>query len=518
MLAWKKISSGPTGSTLSNKDLEYKSSGDICSDFLKSDAFVRGIRGPVGSGKSVANCIEIFRRAIQQAPGSDGIRRTRWAVIRNTNPELRTTTIATWLQWFPEEKWGKFRWSPPFTHHIKRGDIDLEVLFLPLDTPDDVKKLLSLELTGVFVNEAREISKSIIDAATSRVGRFPSPKYGAELTWCGVIMDTNAPEHEHWWPIMSGETPVPDHISHSEALMLVKPDNWEFFTQPPGMIETFDENGDVTGYVKNDNAENIKNLPENYYSNMIRGKLKSWIDIYVLNKLGSTSDGKPVYEGFNEKTHVAKDELIPGPQPIVCGIDFGLTPSAVFIQKSAGLRWMCLRELVAQNMGAKRFAELLKLFCSENFLTQDIAFYGDPAGDHRAETDERTPFDIFRAAGLNCMPAPSNDPVIRVESVNAVLGRMVDGMPAFVIDKKHCPTLVTGFESGYHYKRLRVSGERYDDRPNKNRFSHPHDALQYALLGAGEGRDLIRPARPLQPFVAKPPKNFFARRRAAALR
>ena len=37
---------------------------------------------------------------------------------------------------------------------------------------------------------------------------------------------------------------------------------------------------------KSNVSENIKNLTPNYYKNIIRGKTKSWIDVYVLNKLG----------------------------------------------------------------------------------------------------------------------------------------------------------------------------------------------------------------------------------------
>ncbi len=203
---------------------------------MKDNSFFRGLRGPVGSGKSVCCCVEVFRRALGQQKNADGIRRSRWAIIRNTNPQLRTTTIKTWLDWFPEHVWGKFNWSVPYTHHIKQSDLDLEVIFLALDRPEDVKKLLSLELTGIWVNEAREIPKSIIDACTMRVGRFPSMKDGG-CTWTGLICDTNAPEEDHWWPIMSGEVPVPDHIPKEEARMLIKPDNWEFYTQPAGMLE-----------------------------------------------------------------------------------------------------------------------------------------------------------------------------------------------------------------------------------------------------------------------------------------
>ena len=74
-------------------EFKYKPDGQVLKTFLKDDTFFRGIRGPVGSGKSVACCIEVFRRAIIQKPNKDGIRKSRWAIIRNTNPQLRTTTI-----------------------------------------------------------------------------------------------------------------------------------------------------------------------------------------------------------------------------------------------------------------------------------------------------------------------------------------------------------------------------------------------------------------------------------------
>jgi hypothetical protein len=40
---------------------------------------------------------------------------------------------------------------------------------------------------------------------------------------------------------------------------------------------------------------------------------------------------------------------------------------------------------------------------------------------------------------------------------------------------------------GYRYERLKVAGERYRDRPVKDRFSHPHDALQYLCMKARGG-------------------------------
>ena len=71
--------------------------------FLQSNNFVRGLMGPVGSGKSYACAAEIMMRAVQQKPSPiDGIRYTRFAIVRNSYPMLKTTTIKTWTDLFPE--------------------------------------------------------------------------------------------------------------------------------------------------------------------------------------------------------------------------------------------------------------------------------------------------------------------------------------------------------------------------------------------------------------------------------
>jgi hypothetical protein len=345
----------------------YKPDGAVLKKFMKSNAFFRGLRGPVGSGKSVACCVEIFRRCLSQQKGLDGKRKSRWAVIRNTNPQLKTTTIKTWLDWFPENDWGNFLWSVPYTHRIKAGDLDIEIIFLALDRPEDVKKLLSLELTGVWVNEAREIPKSIIDACTMRVGRYPSMRDGG-ASWYGVICDTNAPEEDHWWPIMSGDVPTPDHLSRDESLMLVKPDNWEFFTQPPALNVQIDKQNNILGYETNILAENKEYITPEYYSNIIRGKTKGWIDVYVLNKLGSIEEGKPVYMNFKEDVHIAEEKIEINPNlPIYAGLDFGLTPAAVFGQRTVLGKWNIISELVCFDMGVTRFSELLRNEIAKNF-------------------------------------------------------------------------------------------------------------------------------------------------------
>jgi len=63
----------------------------------------------------------------------------------------------------------------------------------------------------------------------------------------------------------------------------------------------------------------------------------------------------------------------------------------------------------------------------------------------------------------------------------------------------------------YHYKRLSVVGaERFETSPNKNRFSHIHDAGQYMMLGGGEGSALIRGPHQNRPTNVKRKFDVFA--------
>ena len=438
----------------------YEPPGPVTRAFLKSDAFVKGVMGPFGSGKSTVCVMEIIRRAKQQVVGADGKRRSRWAVVRNTYPELKTTTIKTWHQWVPPAL-GRWVDSGPPMHHIQDAEIDLEVIFVSLDRPDDIAKLLGMELTGAWVDEAREVPKAVIDGLTGRVGRYPSAAMGGS-NWSGIIMSTNPPDNDHWWYKLAEE---------------VKPAGWEFYRQPGGLSP---------------DAENRENLPKDYYERQCAGKDADWIKVYVDGEYGFVRDGRPVYPEYKDSIHCVEFDLIPG-LPIHVGIDFGLTPAAVFGQKTAMGQWRWHSELVTEDMGAVRFSECLRAHMFERYPGFTFGnITGDPAGDTRAQTDETTPFQILRAQNIPANPAPTNDFVKRRESVAVPLGRLIDGMPGLIIHPE-CRTLRKGMAGGYNYRRLQVSGEeRYRDVPDKNMYSHVCEAGQYMLVGAGEARTLIR--------------------------
>lgn len=437
------------------------------SDFHASDAFVRGVMGPVGSGKSSAMCAEIVIRACAQVPDAKGVRRSRFAVIRNTYPELKSTTIKTWQDWVPDSLCD-VTGAGPLKARLESGledgtRVDAEILFLALDMTRDVKKLLSLELTGAWINEAREVPREILDALTARIGRFPPKRLGG-CGWSGVFMDTNPPDDDHWWFELAEEK---------------RPAGWSFFRQPPALVETPD------GFEPNPAAENACNLPNgpDYWLRQLPGKSRQWIDVYLLGRYGALRYGRPVYPEYDDARHLASEPLQPIPGiPLTLGWDFGLTPACVLTQVSPHGTLLVIEEMASTDMGIRQFArEIVKPRLARAYPGWIIRGVADPAGRARAQTDERTCMDELAAAGLAADPARSNDFIARREAVAGFLTRPGDP-PGFLLSPG-CKILRKGFLSGYRYERIQVAGDaRYKDAPLKNAFSHTHDALQYAAL------------------------------------
>ena len=467
-------------------DINYRAE-PTASRFHRSEAFVRSLRGPIGTGKSVTCCMEILRRASEQAPFQN-VRRSRWAAIRNSYPELTSTTIKTWEDWAPG---AVTVFGAPITSVFERTlkdgtRVELEVLFISLDRPADVKKLKSLDLTGIWLNEASELAKAVLDMATGRVGRFPSKAQGG-ASWSGVIMDTNSPDEDHWL------------YSLAEVS---RPEGYEFFAQPGALMKQPDGT-----YVPNPAAENVSNhiLGYDYWLRQIPGKQEQWIKVFVLGQYGSVHDGKPVFPEFNDSLHVRDIQPIPGVQ-LRIGLDFGLTPAAVITQTDARGRLLVLDELCGEDMGIRQFLEdvlipyLMECYpVSWEKREELIVCIGDPAGAQKAQTDERSCFEEVKAKGLKIRPGKSNAWLPRRGAVAWFLSKLNGGQPAFLMDTS-CKLLRKGFNGGYKYRRIQVVGEeRYTEEPVKNKYSHPHDALQYAAMESGGIQALQAGKRPSIP-------------------
>lgn len=455
-------------------DLDLKFPPTV-SAFMQSNARHRFILGPFGSGKTVGSLTEIPRRASEQQPSTiNGKRKSRWAVVRQTTPQLRDTTIKSWLDWFPTGTLGYYQTTTK-TYYIKQGDIDAEVIFRALDDANDVKNLLGLELTGANIAEFRETASDIIEGLDGRIGRYPRMTEGGP-TWVGIWGDSNFPEEEsYWWAMAEGKDP--------KDVSKAKPNSWKFFIQPPGMLRV--PQGDGTSlYVSNPDAENLANLPPGYYEKLVVDKTEDYIRTYVMCEYGRSKGGLPVHPMFSRDLHVAKQPLRPNKDLLLLvSADFGLTPALVLKQQDAFGRVLTLDEITTFGMGLERAIEtkLLPLL-RQKYDGFEIFVTGDPSGATGSQADEVSCADVFRKyrrKGLGKVKfAYSNNPIHRQGATDHFLSRLVDrGMPAYQIDPS-CTMLIQALSGKYQYKKTKDG--RHSDEVDKNDWSHIAEANQYA--------------------------------------
>lgn len=466
----------------------YEPDGLVLADYLFDNSHVSIIRGPIGSGTSSCSCQRIYRHAVEQRKSPvDGKRRSRWGIVRNTYGELRNTTMKTWLDWFPEEMYGRVTWSRPMLHEVRIGDVELDVHFFALDDEADLAKMRSLEMTGWWFNELEYIPKSIVDEAESRTGRYPAMKDGGSA-WDGIIGDMNAPNEEHWVPRMMGEAPYPDDVPEEDRPL--KPPTWNYFVQPAAVLEIRGADGrSVVGYRTNPKAENLKWLKPGYYDEKMSGKSKRWVDSRLRNVITFVSDGEPVWPMFNADSHVASEELryVPGHR-VVVGLDFGRRPTAVMMQQIGG-RIFIQREFRMYGASAATFAPALKRVLEQYYGGATIEFWGDPKGQDKGQAVDTSAFDIMRAHGMPVRPAPvkNNNIDTRLSAVETVLNEATGGQMRYVLCPKNCPTLKQAMMGKYVIKKTKEG----DADPFKDKYSDVADAQGYAFLGMGEGRKMI---------------------------
>lgn len=443
---------------------------------MKSNCFGRIIAGPVGSGKTTACLFELFRRACEQASAPDGIRYTRFAIVRQTLKQLKDTVlkdIVAWLRGVAEFKVSEN------TIYITIGDVRSEWLLIPLETPEDQRRLLSMQLTGAWMSEAIEMDVAIISPLAGRLGRYPSGNLGSP-TWMGWVADTNMPTESSDW----------------HKLMTAPPPDVQVFIQPGGM---------------EDNAENLEYLVQTdktakldvakpaeleqrriqgrtYYERFIRSNSPDWCKRYVHAQYGDDPSGTAVYkDSFKRSFHVVKDLEPVSAFPLIIGQDFGRDPCAVICQLDHKGRLLVLEEVIAEDIGLELHIDrsLRPALSNARYLGKSVAVVGDPAGRAKNSHYEETSFDLLKRAGFIAFPAPTNDIDPRIRAIDTFLLGQRDGGGAMLIDEDRCPTIIRALSGGYRYARTR-NGMR-KPLPDKNEYSHVIDALQYACLAANGG-------------------------------
>lgn len=428
--------------------------------------------GPIGSGKTTAAQLRIQRHVFEQTPAPDGVRYSRWGIVRNTYPQLQRNTMESWFGMFPRYRKGTHQWISTKKMHVwkftppgSKNPIHAEFIFAALDDEQAVADLMGLEVTAWWYNELRLLAPDVVGQASTRAGRYPNKAMGG-CKWYGWIADTN---------------PWSNTSEYHRRFVISKPPDWAFFRQPGGLDPA---------------AENLDNLPGGrvYYERALSTLPSHEVDTLVHSKYGISRDGRPVYVSYDDNFHCQQFELATDGNrtPIWLGYDnTGRNPAALIAQKTRDGQWRVRYEVCGQGIGMKAHAAEV-----HRFLAAKIPQYGieritcDPAGRAKGADDLDMRMVIQREfPGVPVLNARTNDTATRIEAVDGTMRRNVNGAPAVIIHPD-CMILRDACNSKYHYRKLKLAGEeRFTEEPEKiSPYADAADALQYLLLGGGEGR------------------------------
>lgn len=443
-------------------------------DYRPHELFYDWIVGPVGSGKTTGIFMKLIVMAQMQAKGPDGIRRSRAVIVRNTGQQLQDTTLNSWFTWFKPGQAGTWEiTNKKFT--LRFADVECEVLFRPLDTPQDISRVLSLEVTFAIVDEFVEIPQAIIDALAARCGRYPSAVMGGATNW-GMWGSSNPSTEDNWWfDYLHNAGGV---IQPGEGQSLHERDdkdtrNARYFLQPSGFSPF---------------AENIDHLPggREYYTSAAKNKSEAWIKQFIEAEWGFSIAGKPVVQSFNHRVHVSKTPLRYDPNlHLVGGFDPGLGGAAmIFGQEDLEGRLYVLGEIITQGLGATRFInERLRPYLARRFpeLPSDgFTIAPDPAANNRSANDENTILATIKRHFPVSIESNNRLP-LRLDAIDHFCTFSPFGLPGLLIDERHCPILVRALKGGWRYaldKKEQIRGGS-DAKPEKNAYSHPGDGFGY---------------------------------------
>jgi hypothetical protein len=440
------------------------------------------LQGPFGSGKSTAVVMDILYASMVQTPAPDGVRYTRWGVVRKTYPNLKDTTRRLLVETLPPEAGSVSLGNAPLTGVYQFGlpdrtSVHMELVLWALEDERSLVNIRSANWTGAWLNETTELPFEVLENVMGRIGRYPSKSMGG-CTWSGVLMDFNPYPAGHWLSMLVNSTA----LTLGEKSFPI-----ETFTQPPAAFRVEHEDGTVT-YEVNANAENLENLRGGveYYETQIALRLKGGkteeVEELFCMLPPKVRKGKVVWPSFSPERHVARAVLQPfRGQPVVVGFDTsGLHPAAVVAQLQYG-RWCVLDELFGFELGLELFLTgVLIPFFTQKYPGSEVVVSCDPANARDSWTAV-APTEHLKNARFQVFTPAVNRVRTRIDSVAAMLNKDYGGL----MISPNCANLIEAMNGGYHYTRHRLRGSVdvvYSNEPAKNEHSHIADALQYLAL------------------------------------
>ncbi|MBL4768038.1 MAG: hypothetical protein JKY94_10040 [Rhodobacteraceae bacterium] len=496
----------------------FEAPGPVGAAFINSTGPFDFIRGPWGSGKTVAAVFKIVRHA-----GMDfcvcrdsspkyphGVVHARVAAIRDTYREMAKTALASWHEFFPKN--GPFTRLPikanytggsdrPVLHGLEwevirkvpgpRGiwidakiPIILDMEFGAIGTSNLDSFFKGYEITAGWINEADLCEPSVPGRLYGRTARYP-PRMEIqpwEAERCGTEIDPDTGKEDIKVPrIILGDFNPPDESNWTYEREIEDPQSWpgyNFFAQPSGLSPDAENRLGKTrsAYVEEEQAFGGPKHPDSLRN--VHGQYAARAD-----------RGTPVFAGkFDLQKHRSDVNLDPIPGlPIYLGVDGGGSPACGIAQFMPTGQARLLREIVTFPItGPTRFAEEINRVLLQDFAGYPVAgAWGDPSnwfGADKINSEFSFMETVMNALGVMFVPTINNDPSARIEAVSMQLKEIDVNTPGLLCDPRLKYT-IRGFVSQYHLTKSASESATSRLVVDKNEFSHIHDAWQYLFYG-----------------------------------
>jgi len=472
---------------------------------LLSSVPVKVVQGPVESGKTVWGCLEMYKQACLMPRGLDGIRRSRFIVTRTTDQELKRGIMRTWQTIFPKEIYGSPVGKMPAIHTLRFLDVEMEVEFFAFEDDSDasLRKLRSTEYTSAYVNEGQYCTLKFFLAVRQRTGRYPAevdnPSYDREKR---IHMDMNAPPvNDHWVSYMRGDIPFPADWTFDEKRKHNKPDDWEFFVQPPAVRAIYNDNGDITDFEINPEIENLPYQKKKTILDMTKTGDIDDIKRDLMNLTVQVKRGKPRYPKFKRDWNVSSARLEPVTDVVpIIGYDPGFNGAATFWQQVNG-QWRGFDEIICRDNpdlnSAEKVGKKMLYILSTRFpwyRETGVVCWGDPFGSVAHTSEEDTYYKIIGELGLEFdSPEPKDSPSLRMQIGTKLVSASEQATPRLLLCRERMPFFIDGMDGGAVMKQTRRSGTNvtHNVLDKLSKYADVVESAEYAWWGGGEDHKIV---------------------------
>lgn len=487
----------------------FEPAGPVSEAFIFANGPMDFIRGPWGSGKTVASVFKIVRMASNLYPVcQDGVIHVRCAAVRDTYRELAKTALPSWHTFFPKN--GPFtardaKGNPLYTGGIDRPVehvLEWDVIRQWPDGPRPTKVRLEMQFGAIgnenlesffkgyeismgWLNECDLIHKDAPGLLFGRTGRYP--RRDTIMEWEGDRLGWEVDEDSGTRVIkvprvVFGDYNPPDETNWTYKREIEEPEKWpgyRFFAQPSGLSPHAENR-------KRKSRANYEDEERNFGGPTAPDAIRNVHGRYAPKRIGT-----PVYHQFDINRHRADQRLEPMPGlPFYLGLDAGGTPACAIAQVMPNGQLRALREVVTSPdtvTGPERFALMIAEVLIRDFPGLACGgAWGDPSawyGADKVAGELAFMETVEKALSIRIMPTETNDIPSRTGAVDWYLSGSIDANTPRSI---WCPTLkqtIRGFVSQYHLTKHASEGKVDGIQIAKNEFSHIQDAWQYLCLG-----------------------------------